>query len=73
MSPERAAFVTMSDAEYEALTRRFWEQREPGCEVSLAVRRGGRVVRYVLIAPSGAVVTLSADAIESLLPSGSPT
>jgi hypothetical protein len=48
--------VPMSDAEYEEATRAHWSSREPNYEeVTISVRRQGKVVRFVLLTPSEAV------------------
>lgn len=54
-----------TDAEYEELTRAYWGAREPGCdEVAVSVRKGGRVVRFVLLT-ADAAVTLGGDSAEA--------
>jgi hypothetical protein len=42
----------LSDAEFEAIVKDFWDRREPGYEdVTLIVYRAGRAVRTLLLGP----------------------
>ena len=44
-----------ADAAHEQAVRDFWAAREPGYdEIAVSVRRGGRVVRFVLLTPKDA-------------------
>jgi hypothetical protein len=60
MSESTGERDVMTDAEYEAITRRYFAAREPGCEIAISVRRGDRVVRFVLLSANDNV-TLRLD------------
>lgn len=53
----------LADKEWERISREFWAAREPGAdEVTITVRRGGKMVRFVLLPLDGPSVTLLPDA-----------
>lgn len=53
----------LADQEWERLSREFWAAREPSAdEVTVTVRRAGKMVRFVLLPLDGPTVTLLPDA-----------
>lgn len=55
--------VPASDVEFELLVRAYWARREPSAdEVTLTVRRAGKMVRFVYLPVDAPAVTLLPDA-----------
>ncbi len=54
----------VSETEYTRMTLDYWNGREQGCDsVTVTVRRGGRVVRFVRIAADGTTEALNSSSL----------
>jgi hypothetical protein len=54
----------LSDAQYEHMTLDYWRAREEDCDsVSIAVRKRGRIVRYLRLDADGTVTPLAASSL----------
>ncbi len=53
----------LADQEWEQITRDFWAAREPDAdEVTVTVRRAGKMIRFILLPANATAVTLLPDA-----------
>jgi hypothetical protein len=60
-----------SEAEYEAATLAHWLDREPTLdEVSVTVRSGGEMCRFVLLRPAKPVIAFTPDDLRESPPAG---